>query len=357
MDITTMKLQIKTWMQQHRRHLLVGGPTLLLLIVGIFYVTAGRYVSTDDAYVQAARIDISSNVSARAIEIAVRDNQTVQQGELLFKLDNRDYIIALKDAKAKLANTKLQIIGLKATYLQYQAEVQSAKATLDYAEREFKRQSTLAAEGISSQAQLDKARQAYATAKQQLNAAEQQRDNILASLDNKPNINVNKHPAVQQAQAALDQAKLNLSYTVITAPTAGMVTKVEQLQVGDYVKAAAPVFALIATNHVWVEANFKETQLTHVRPGQSATIKVDIYPGRTFHGHVLSISPATGSSFALLPPENATGNWVKVVQRLPVRVSIDDNDNNLPLRMGLSVTVNVDTHSVRTKEKAQHGSR
>jgi membrane fusion protein (multidrug efflux system) len=342
-------------MQQHRRHLLIGGPALLLLIVCIFYIRAGRTVSTDDAYVQAARIDISSSVSARAIKIAVRDNQAVQQGKLLFKLDDRDYIIAVNNARAKLVNTKLQITGLKATYLQYQAEVQSAKATFDYAELEFNRQSTLAAQGISSQAQLDKARQAYANAKQQLNAASQQRDNILASLDNKSNIDVNKHPAVQQAQAELDQAELNLSYTVVTAPAAGIVTKVEQLQVGDYVKAAAPVFALIATHHFWVEANFKETQLTHVRPGQSATIKIDIYPGRTFHGHVISISPGTGSSFAILPPENATGNWVKVVQRLPLRISIDDNDSNLPLRMGVSATVTVDTHSASTQEKVQHG--
>lgn len=351
MDMTTLKKQAHTRLKQHRRHLLIGGPTLLLLIAAIVYFTIGRYVSTDDAYVQAARVDISSNVAARTITIAVGDNQLVHQGDVLFKLDDRDYQLAVQDAAAKLANARLLITALKATYLQYQAEVASAQASLTYAQQEFTRTNILAAQGIASQAKLDKARQALATATEQFNSTSQQLNSILASLDNSPDIEVNNHPAVQQAQAQLDRAQLNLSYTVISAPTAGIVTKVEQLQIGDYVNTGMPVFSLVSNTNLWVEANFKETDLTHVRPGQSATIKIDTYPQRTFHGHVISISPGTGSTFSLLPPENATGNWVKVVQRLPLRISIEDNNNQTPLRAGLSVTVTIDTHSDQKKNR------
>jgi len=253
----------------------------------------------------------------------------------------------LKETKAKLENARLQITALKATYLQRQADVQAAKDTLAYQQHEFNRQKTLAAQGISSQAQLDQAQHALTNAAQQVNAIEHGRENIRASLGDDLNLDVNDHPSVQQAQAALDRAELNLSYTVIKAPAAGIATKVDQLQVGDYITAATPVFSLISDKDVWVEANFKETELTYMRPGQQATIQIDTYPGRVFHGKIVSISPGTGSSFSLLPPENATGNWVKVVQRLPVRISIDDADPSMPLHTGLSATVEVDTHRSR----------
>jgi membrane fusion protein (multidrug efflux system) len=340
------------WLVRNRRRLLIGGPALFLLIAAIVWLSSGRYVSTDDAYIQAARTDISANIAARVTEIAVRDNQQVHKDDLLFKLDDRDYVIAVEDAKARLAGARLQIAALKATYLQRQADVQGAKDTLAYEQREFDRQKMLAAKGISSQAQLDQAAHALASARQQVNAIEQQRENIRASLGDNPDINVNEHPSVQQAQAMLDRALLNLSHTVVRAPADGIVTKVEQLQVGDYINAATPVFSLISDKDIWVEANFKETDLTHMRPGQTATIKVDTYPGRVFHGRVVSASPGTGSSFSLLPPENATGNWVKVVQRLALRISIDDADAHMPLGTGLSATVEVDTHSKATQKKA-----
>jgi membrane fusion protein (multidrug efflux system) len=337
--------EIKKQIQKYRQRLLVGGPVLFLALVWIVYMLNGRYVSTDDAYVQAARTEISSNVPGRVLEIAVRDNQEVRQCDILFKLDDRDYQVAVKEAQARLASTKLEIASLKATYKQNQANVKSAAASLSYLKKEFDRQVALAAAGISSQSQLQQAQQAYIAAKEKVNAAQEELQSTKASLDNKPEINVNEHPLVQHAQAALEQANLNLSYTIIQAPLAGIVSKVEQLQVGDYINAATPVFGLIANKDSWVEGNFKETELTNIRPGQKATIKIDTYPQRVFHGKVVSISPGTGSSFSLLPPENATGNWVKVVQRLPVRISIEDSDANLPLRMGLSAIVEVDTQS------------
>jgi membrane fusion protein (multidrug efflux system) len=334
-------------LKEHRMFLIIGVPILFLITVAIIYITSGRYVSTDDAYVMGARTEISANVVGRVIEIAVKDNQEVRKNDILYKLDDRDYINAKKDAQAKLANARLQITSLKATYKQRQADMRSSKAKLNYLEREFKRQTALAGSGISSQTQLDEARQALVSAQQNFDALDQNAASILASLNEDSEINVDDHPTVQQAQAMLDQAELNLSYTVIKAPLDGILSKVENLQVGDYITAAKPVFGLVSNKDIWIEGNFKETELTYMRPGQKATIKIDTYPGKVFHGTVISISPCTGSVLSILPPENATGNWVKVVQRLPVRVSIDDADPEQPLRMGLSVTVEVDTQHSR----------
>jgi membrane fusion protein (multidrug efflux system) len=222
-------------------------------------------------------------------------------------------------------------------------------ATVAYDQMQFQRQQRLLASGTASQQQYDQAAQAYEVARQQLASDQQALANVLASLGGNPDIPVDQHPKVAAALAALDRARLNLSYTDVRAPEDGIVTKVDQLQVGDYVQGVdtgappTPLFSLMATRHIWVTANFKETELTHMRPGEKATVEVDTYPGIVFNGRVESLSPGTGLTFALLPAENATGNWVKVVQRLPVRISIDDPDPNAPLHAGLSAYVDVDT--------------
>jgi membrane fusion protein (multidrug efflux system) len=254
----------------------------------------------------------------------------------------------VEDARAQLAAAKLQVDALKTTYLQRKADERAAQDTLAYQQRELDRQKTLAADGISSRAQLDQAVHALESARQLLAAGNQQTATAVANLGGAINDPVENHPTVQQAQAALDRAELNLSYTVIRAPIDGIVTKVEQLQIGDYITAATPEFALVSQSNLWVEANFKETDLTHMRPGQSASFTVDAYPGRTFSGKVQSTSPGTGSSFSLLPPENSSGNWVKVVQRLPVRLSIDNRDVATPLAAGMSVLTEVDTEYHRS---------
>ena len=334
-------------MRRQRRLLLIAGPALLVLVAAFFYLAGGRYVSTDDAYVRVARTDVSPSVSGRVVEIEVKDSQHVRKGDVLFKLDDRDFKVAVSDAKAKLADAKIQIAAAKATHLQRQADVKEAEDTLVYAGREFKRQKMLAAQGIASRSQLDKAQNALQTAEQKRDAAIQAQANALAMLGGDADIDVNDHPMVRQAQAALDRAELNLSYTIIKAPIDGVTAKVDQLEVGDYINASVPVFSLMSDKDIWVEANFKETDLTYMRPGQDADITVDTYPGKTFHGKVVSLSAGTGSSFSLLPPENASGNWVKVVQRLPVRISIEDRDPNYPLNSGLSANVDVDTHHSR----------
>src|ERR1700722_2722028 len=315
----------------------VGGGTY-------FYVTGGRYQSTDDAYAQAATVSISANVGGRVSEIAVRDNELVHRGATLFKLDDAPFRIAVSDAAAHLADTRLQIESLKSTYRQRLVELRAARDTRSYAQQQYDRQTRLLASGIASQAQFDQAAHALDAARQQVANVQQQIGVALANLGGDPNIAPGRHPLVAQAQAALDRAQLNLSYTVISAPTDGVVAKVEQLQVGDTIAASTPVFALVSTRDVWIEANFKEVQLARMRPGQVATVKIDRYPDREFSARVTSVSPSTGSQFSLLPPENATGNWVKVVQRVPVRLQLTRFDAEFPLQGGLSADVTVDTH-------------
>jgi membrane fusion protein, multidrug efflux system len=329
--------------QRARLPLLVAGPVVAVVLAAYFYVSGGRHEKTEDAYVMAARTAISANVPGRVVELAVHDNQAVRRGDLLYRLDDTPFRIYVEEAQAQLAAATLQIESLKATYLQRQSDLASARETLAYQQSELERQKRLIASGIASQAQVDRATHSLDEARARVAGVQHEITGAIAQLGGDPNIEPSKHPSVLQAQAALDRARLNLSYTTITAPSDGVVTRVEQLQVGNYVAASTPVFALVSTHDMWLEANFKEDQLGHMRAGQTARIKIDSYPGKIFTGRVVSVSPGTGSQFSMLPPENATGNWVKVVQRLPVRVELDEHDAAYPLHAGLSAVVDVDT--------------
>jgi membrane fusion protein (multidrug efflux system) len=246
-------------------------------------------------------------------------------------------------AEARLASARLQIDGLKATYRQQQAELQSAKDSTAYDEREYYRKKALVANDFTPREVYDQTETALKVAREHVASIEQQIANTVVALNGDPNIEIDRHPTVRAAKAQLDRARLDLSYATVMAPDDGTVARVDDLQVGNFVNAGAAVFSLLSSRRIWIEANFRETGLTHMRPGQNATIDVDAYPDRRFGAHVVSMSPGTGSDFAILPPENATGNWVKVVQRLPVRLEFDEIDPNWPLFSGISVTARVDT--------------
>jgi len=329
--------------QRLRLPLMIAGPAVVVIAGLWWYLTSGRYVSTDDAYIQSARTMISADVNGRVMTIEVRDNERVTKGQVLYRLDPHSYQVAVDNAKAELGMARLQVEALKATYQTKLADNRSAQETLDYAEREYDRQKKLVGSGVSSQQQFDQASNALEVARQRVASTQHDIGNVLAQLGGNPDIPINDHPMVQRAQAVVDARMIDLNDTVLRAPENGIVTKVEQLQVGDYITAATPVFSLMS-DRIWVEANFKETELTHMREGQDATVEVDTYPDVEFHAKVASLSPGTGLTFSLLPPENATGNWVKVVQRLPVRLTLVNADPDTPLHAGLSATVEVDTH-------------
>jgi membrane fusion protein (multidrug efflux system) len=318
-------------------------PIVAAVIGASMYLAQEPFVSTDDAFVRAAKVTINARVSGQAVEIAVRDNERVRQGQVLFRIDPEPYQIAVDQAEARLGGARLQIDSLKATYRQQQAELQSAKESASFDEREFDRKKMLVASDFTPRAVYERAETDMKVSRHRTASIEQQIANTIVALDGDPDIDVDRHPTVRAARAQLDRARLDLSYATVTAPDDGIVTKVDDLQIGGFVNAGAATFSLMSSRHIWIEANFRETGLTHMRPGQEATIDVDAYPDRKFRAHIVSMSPGTGSDFSVLPPENATGNWVKVVQRLPVRLELDDLDTSRPLFSGISVTARVDT--------------
>jgi membrane fusion protein, multidrug efflux system len=323
--------------------LIAVGPIALAAGGGYFYITSGRYVSTDNAYVRSDISQISTEVPGRVDEIDVRENQLVEAGQVLFRLENASFKIAVERAEAQLAAARLDIEAMRATYAQKQSELKMAQDTFDYQARELDRQKQLFNTHVTSQQLYDQAQHNLDTARQNVDTARQGLANVLASLGGDPHIETHNHPRVLAAKAMRDQAQLDLSHTVVYAPIDGTVAQVDKLQKGEHVTTGTPLFSLIGRK-VWVEANYKETELTHMKPGQDVTIEVDTYPDRVFKGTVSSLSPGTGSEFSVLPPQNATGNWVKIVQRLPVRIMLNENDSEMLLRSGMSVTAEVDTH-------------
>jgi len=315
-----------------------------LILSGYWYVTGGRVMSTDNAYVEADKVGITTDISGIVKEIDVNNNQHVEAGQVLFRFDDLPFRLALERATAQVGNVANDLNALKANYRDMQEQIKQALLDVDYYQRQFDRQQDLVNRKVVSEVTFDTARRNLQTAQQKFASLNQQLAAIAANLNGDPNIPVELHPRYRDAVAQRDEAARQLDHTIVKAPFAGIVTNVPAIAPGKYLQSSMTAFYLVATDHVWVDANPKETELTYVRPGQAVTATVDTYPGQEWHGTVESISPAAAQEFSLLPAQNTSGNWVKVVQRIPMRMQLDRKDRNLPpLRAGMSVVVNVDT--------------
>ena len=330
-----------------RRPLMFALLPLVLIVGGYFYVTGGAVMSTDNAYVQADMVGLSTDVSGIVTEVLVHDNQKVAKGDVLFKLDDLQFRLALDRAEAQIGNTRNDLVALQASYRNMQAQIDQAQKDVDFNMVNFKRQEQLVANNFTPRATFDAARNTLEGSQQKLASLQQQLAGLAANLNGDPDAPIENHPKYKDAIAARDEAARQLAHTIVRAPFAGIVTNVPSLQPGQYLAAAATAFNIVSTDHVWVQASPKETELTYVKPEQKVTVDVDTYPGERWAGRVDSISPASASSFSLLPAENTSGNWVKVVQRIPMRIIVNNAPGKRPLRVGMSVEVNVDTGHAR----------
>lgn len=320
----------------------------VLLIGGYWYVTGGRIMSTDDAYVEAEKVGISTDVAGIVKDVDVTENERVKAGQVLYRLDPQQFQIALDNAKANLAQTALMLESMKKDYQRMLSDVAAQEAVVKFDHTNFNSDTILLRSHTISQATFDQVQATLGNDQNKLESLRRQAQVQLAKLGGDPNVDVTTHPQYLEAKAKVDEAQRQLNDTVIKAPFAGIVTSVSSIAPGKYLAASTTAFYLVDTDHVWVEAQPKETELTYVRPGQSATVTVDTYPGRQWHGIVESISPAAAQEFSLLPAQNTSGNWVKVVQRVPMRVRVDIGDKSLPpLAAGMSVEVDVDTGHAR----------
>lgn len=332
--------------QRWRTGLFLLAP-IAVVACAAWYVLGGQTVSTDNAYIQADRVGVSTDVAGIIASIEVGDNQAVSKGQVLFRLKPEPFEIALASAQAQLENARNQILYLKASYNQSLAEIAQAEARLPYFQTNFQRLEKLVSVAAVSKTLYDDAHRDLDNIRQQISVAKAQAAASLAQLGGRLDRPLEQHPSYLKALAALNEAKRNLRNSVVTAPFDGVVTNVDSLQVGAYLQPPQSGFSLISSDHLWVAASPKETELTNAQVGQGVTIEVDTYPGVTWHGTVDSISPASSASFSLLPAQNTTGNWVKVVQRIPVRIRIDDTAGKPALRHGMSAVVDIDTGKAR----------
>jgi len=326
-----------------RTLLLVVLPLIALIGGTIFYLTGGRYISTDNAYVGAQKVLITPDISGKIVHVAVREGQHVKPGDELFTLDPVPYRLALEQAQAKLDAAQTAYSKLKTTLSSLTTLADLAEKNVELKQRDYDRKTQLVKSQAGSAADVDNAAAGLVTAKLQAQFTKQQRDSTLAQLLGNPDLPLAEFPEYAQAKAARDDAQRNLDHTVVRAPMAGTATQVDNIQLGRFVVAGTPVFSVVDDEKPWVDANPKETDITYLRVGQKATLDVDSFPDHTFTGTVVAVSPGTGAQFSILPPQNATGNWVKVVQRVPVRIAFDKDEDTQLLRSGMSVNVEIDT--------------
>jgi|OM-RGC.v1.004494098 membrane fusion protein (multidrug efflux system) len=310
-----------------RRATLLAGPLAIAAVAAYFYIVGGRYMETDNAYLKAGMLSIASEISGKVVEVSVADNGRVEAGQLLFRVDDQPYQIALARAEANLIKVGGDVESLKADYLNKLADLEQSKTQHDFYLREFNRLNSLLARKTVSAAEVDQAEYLYLDSINEMQVTTQALQVVKARLID-IDLPLQQHPSYLLALAERDKARLDLSHVRIVAPSSGVVANFS-IHKGEYIIAGAPLFSLVDDSYIWVEANFKETDLTHLQVGQPATIEVDAYPDQQWQGHVSSITPGTGSEFSLLPAQNSTGNWVKVVQRITVNLAIDTASDSI----------------------------
>ncbi len=321
--------------------LLVVIPAVAVLVGATLYLRGGRYVETDNAYIKADKVPISAEVSGAIKDVLVSENQTVAANQPLFRLDPAPFEVAVAKAEAKLAQVKTDLSALRASYREKQAEIALARSKYAFALKDQRRQSDLVAKNFISASRFDDAKQASDLAGLQIGALEQDLKRIAETLGGSVDAPADRHPSYRAALAELEQAKLDLARVEVRASLPGTVSKPPKP--GQYVTTGSMAMALVVSGNLWVEANFPETDLTYVRPGQPVTIHIDTYPDAAWKGEVDSLSPATGAEFSVIPAQNATGNWVKIAQRVPVRIKLEVAQGMPQLRAGLSTIVEIDT--------------
>ena len=347
---TRQRRGMKGLLTRYRRPLLLVVLPAVVLVGGFaFYLSGGRYVGTDDAYVGAQKVLITPEIAGKVARVVIREGQHVTAGDTLFEIDPVPFQLALRQAQAKLDDAKVSFATLKSNIKSYDDMLQLAKQGVELKQRDVERKTTLVKSNSGSQLDLDTATTNYVIARSQLELLQQQLSNSKDKLLGNPDLPLEQFPAYAQAKAALGDAQRNLDHTVLKAPISGVATQVDNIQLGRFVAASTPILTVIDDARPWVDANMKESDLTHVNVGQKVDIEVDAFPDHAFHGTVGSLSPGTGAQFAILPPQNATGNFVKVVQRVPVRIYLDYNDAAVKkLKAGMSTYTTIDTEHRRT---------
>ena len=336
-----------------RRILMLGGVIAVAVGGVAFWLSGGRYVTTDDAFIDANKLLVSSDVSGLVAEVDVKEGQTVHKGDVLFKLDAKPFQIALDQAESRMAEAALTIRSMEQDYQRMLSDIEAQRAQAQLAETTLNRQNALLRIGGTARQNVDQAEATLRTARSQTAALEGQAQVQLAKLGGRIGAPLERHPEYMQAKAARDEARRQLEHTVVHAPFDGTVTQVSALQPGAMIVSSMAAFmptsavALVANGNKWITANLKETDLTYVHPGETVKITIDTFPGREWRGTVTAIAPATGAQFSVLPSENSSGNWVKVVQRLPVRIAFDPNEDTSVVRAGLSTNIEIDTHHTR----------
>ena len=346
---------VRDALRRRMRFILLGVVPIIAVVGGLWlYMLGGRYVSTDDAYIHAAKLMVSTDVSGLVSEVDVHEGQAVKAGDVLFRVDPRQFQIALDNAKANMAQIGLSIEAMKQDYKRMLDDVAAQQAKVNLDQVTFDRDTALLRNNSVSRAEYDQARLNLDSDNARLESLSKLAQVQLRRLGGDPDLPVEHHPQYMQAKAQVDEAQRQLDHTVVRAPFDGVATQVDALQPGTYLVAQTAALtntgavALVATKDLWIDANMKETDLTHVKIGDAVKFNVDTYPAHVFTGTVASIAPAAGSEFSILPAQNSSGNWVKVVQRIPVRIRVNPTPEALKLRAGMSVTVSIDTGHRRT---------